>query len=1849
MSNVVFIDRPVTTPSSSPTQSTTQLDNIEDILDNVEDQVDNFVEVSDDTTKIEIPIEDGIGNPVIIVVEENSETGSTTISVPNQTDVTFNQDGNETTISIPGQGDITLITDDPSDGFDLVITPEQIKNADNVKCSVKSQNKGSCEFNNFVSVVGDKVLLSDKLSVDYEKDQNTQILDARANNLIIKDKNHQTKIGGDQTTLGNTSISLSFVDHSDDLIPNPNAKTLINSERTTLSFVSSNFKHEIEKDGAYKSQLEVKNRKGISGTISLQGTQSLLAIDTQDGVKYDSNPHGTNQGVKIDTNTPLSFRYAIDTDVNNPQSTMEIGVAQMNQNGETSRIQFTEYNLDGSKTDIVANGQTMIRVNQDNKSEREIKIDKNIPARVDIISDHIQITDRDSSNNVINETSLKGLRANANIDRKNQSTDVAATLDEIKFTDKDKNQLEATGNINALYSDNNLGTSISATTDYARYKNHKHEFTVSNGLFYSETQNKVSQGPDSIRTSRFLSGGLGEINSLSDNSNIVLNGPFNALEVREFDGDKTTIVNASSGSAIKDNYALVFDENIALSFQKAKEGNESLDIYSGTLKLSDTQKNNQLALSNSQTTASRYQINGKEIIKFNTKNDEVKAKIGKNDSSILMKDMLANYYKEDKYQYGELSFKKGEISRGPEDVRLEGLSLSYEIDESNQGQSIKTVMTNAQKLSANNLDYSVNISIPGESNSEEKFTIIYHQNDSIESFSIFNEDGKKVNLDLLDKDGSTYKLLMKSVTYYSDNEFQTLMANELNGKMDIKKGDDEKLLNFQLAKVHGIQSLDKNQQHLKIEDGKIEVADLANDQSIESDFKYLQYHKIDGNETLIASVQSLNFKDESAKKQNFDITNTEVFLHNSSQADTSAMITSSSINFEDLNYAVDIKIKDSALKDEQFQIIFLDSGDTKYTKIYSLKEGKKVEVSAEELKKDKYNILFDSIEYLEDQDFKTAIASNIEGQASRDDTRLKFNFDNIFATESKINGETSIIADNGNLDINKENQSIQAQISSFAYQESDKLKVGMIDISSLDLSKLSDTDKQDLVIKNAQVVFSDDNSEKIVNGKIDSIHFNDANYKVSMALKDGNDSEQFDLLFYEKDGEQFYRILGEENGLPVEINIEQLDKSKYKALFDSIDYFKSDTYQQFIANNISGELVDISGSSPSVHIFDFEKAIATEDNKSNSRSLLIRNGSLSSTSENNSQLIFDSFDYLEDSNGKTFQLGNFHGSTTELNGGNEMKRNFEATKATGFDSQLESFLKLENLQVTESGDDQKIKAQAKEVTYSQREIQEGDYIKVENLAALAGKINYQEYKLGEKSLSADIEFGSLMAQTLTDKDNKDITVFDAEDISFSAIDITEDIKLQAKTERLSLFNNEQIQTVEIKDLQDFSFNDFKNMTTVKSDADRILRVVQKDDTGNPIKEYLLLDNTILGITDDKNKVSADIRIQALEILQDKLKDQDIILRADLQGRAKLNEGVGAELNFALKGEKMVLENESYTSDDGSFSKHEIGINTTQGGKIENLSLTAGPSFLKDFISIKAKGGDNGRAVRFSVMQDKKAGTLYLRSEFKDGDKVKIKFLPFELESKKQGKDAIAELLVTPKGQNHINHLEIISSVADMEEVTKWLQVNADTIALRGDLSNKTALEIFYSKEDLWNNPFNLEDPYEIRKAATYGFALVKKQDSGAENSYGVMLSGDSEIAYNTNGNGVLKIAGIKMDRAGSIPGTLNMFFRRKTDDSTHMLNLGYSTTKHLVDFDHLSKDAPFHEGGMRSKGGGSLSYSYSKDLSSSSKISIGVGAYNDFTEPAVNICYEKRYTSRLSFYRCKAYRWHYCENAIYLR
>ena len=29
--------------------------------------------------------------------------------------------------------------------------------------------------------------------------------------------------------------------------------------------------------------------------------------------------------------------------------------------------------------------------------------------------------------------------------------------------------------------------------------------------------------------------------------------------------------------------------------------------------------------------------------------------------------------------------------------------------------------------------------------------------------------------------------------------------------------------------------------------------------------------------------------------------------------------------------------------------------------------------------------------------------------------------------------------------------------------------------------------------------------------------------------------------------------------------------------------------------------------------------------------------------------------------------------------------------------------------------------------------------------------------------------------------------------------------------------------------------------------------------------------------------------------------------------------------------------------------------------------------------------------------------------------------------------------------------------------------------------------------------------------------------------------------------------------------------------------------------------------------------------------------------------YEKRYTSRLSFYRCKAYRWHYCENAIYLR
>jgi hypothetical protein len=85
-------------------------------------------------------------------------------------------------------------------------------------------------------------------------------------------------------------------------------------------------------------------------------------------------------------------------------------------------------------------------------------------------------------------------------------------------------------------------------------------------------------------------------------------------------------------------------------------------------------------------------------------------------------------------------------------------------------------------------------------------------------------------------------------------------------------------------------------------------------------------------------------------------------------------------------------------------------------------------------------------------------------------------------------------------------------------------------------------------------------------------------------------------------------------------------------------------------------------------------------------------------------------------------------------------------------------------------------------------------------------------------------------------------------------------------------------------------------------GDRVVRVVERDESGTETGSYLLMKSTVLDIEDKENGVSANIRVGLLEFAQDKINDRNIILEADVEGRIdidKTKSPIAAEAKFAL--------------------------------------------------------------------------------------------------------------------------------------------------------------------------------------------------------------------------------------------------------------------------------------------------------------------------------------------------------------
>lgn len=515
-----------------------------------------------------------------------------------------------------------------------------------------------------------------------------------------------------------------------------------------------------------------------------------------------------------------------------------------------------------------------------------------------------------------------------------------------------------------------------------------------------------------------------------------------------------------------------------------------------------------------------------------------------------------------------------------------------------------------------------------------------------------------------------------------------------------------------------------------------------------------------------------------------------------------------------------------------------------------------------------------------------------------------------------------------------------------------------------------------------------------------------------------------------------------------------------------------------------------------------------------------------------------------------------------------------------------------------------------------------------------GYFDFVKYAGGAKAVngnapiaqSANLTFGNAIYARMEVEGQKPITVFQGQDINVVAVDYEKMLELNGRIGEVNFFEDSRITAVEAKDLENFRAEDHDNKISALLNADRVVRVIQRDDSGKETGSYLLIDSAFLEAKDHKNGINANIRVGVLEYFKDELSGRDLFLNVDVSGKVNVtnsNLPFDMEANFSAKANNVTTSSTSYVSDDGATVTQHFSIKAfNEQGSIDHISLSAGPSFLKDAVSFKAKGGpEGGKELSFTFHQDKRSGMYYIRAEFKEGESVKMKLFPFTLESKQVGNDAIADLLISPKGQNYMNHLQIITSVVDTHQITSWLEISesgmliASTPALGG-----VGIEIMYQDTDKFYVPGDPSSRID-GAAATLGAGIYIDGDSGARTSLGLMLSGDSEIGYHTNGT--FKVFGFDLGKEGRIPATINLYAKREFADGDALYGgLSYDLTSALVDENYLDPKGAYFEGGGRAPGSFGAAISYKKKLGERSSITFSVGANQDLTSPAACVTFK---------------------------
>ena len=969
-----------------------------------------------------------------------------------------------------------------------------------------------------------------------------------------------------------------------------------------------------------------------------------------------------------------------------------------------------------------------------------------------------------------------------------------------------------------------------------------------------------------------------------------------------------------------------------------------------------------------------------------------------------------------------------------------------------------------------------------------------------------------------------------------------------------------------------------------------------------------------------AKFDDLTFSQSNVKGK-LDITVAEIAVYSDKTDPTKAIqqgeMSLSKLGVQQLDYSVSVTAKDANGVAGNYKIFIFQEGQNKQFKIFG-EDGRQVFLDGVDKNNTHAQILLSSLEYFESDKFKSVLGKNIAGNLKQVDPKgdelISFNLGRVEGIQSLNPDFQQFKFEDGVVSQVTPKQNIEAKFSSGSVLVTDQngqkvttgnLGSGVLKASQSGANANLDFSSVDFVqVKGQGQAVSAKGINGVVNDKSGTVSVGGLNIEGTQADKVLYGKASLSNLSYKGSNNDKVTIKGAEVVYYSDSSVKEAQADISKLTAESKEYVVD-----VVAKGLDGKEGKFK-----VYLYEDGNVknykIFAEDGKQVQLDAALKDNQ-------HAKVLVESIEYL--------QSGNFQSALVKNVSGNLKTTDANGTFALGQLSYVgDKDLKVGSIQNAQ------INAQTKDIN-GQVNASQVNFTQLNTLSTkqLQGEITQGVVKVVKGNQDAKISVGSLLATQITNPNQEPVTIVSGKDIDLVAVDYAELVNVSGKLGGINYYKDAKIQRIEMSDLKNLSYEDLNNKINATINSNGLLLVESRDEKGNKIGTYVLLNSSTLEARDSKNGINANLRVGVLELLNDKLNDQNVILKADVEGKVTLDKTkspVKAEVNFAMKGQNLTTQSQSYVSADGNTVGKYFSISAANPeGRLDKLELSAGPSFLKDAISIQAKGSpEGGKSLEFTFLQDKAKGTYYLRAEFKDGDKVKVKLLPFTLESKLQNGDALAELMITPKGQNFYNHMEIISSIVSPQELTSWLGV-ADggmLIARTGTLGG-FGFEMMYQNKDKFIPPNqNNFDPMK-NKTNSYGAAVYHENDKGDRTSVGVLLSGDSEFDYQTNGRGVLKIMGQDMAQSGRLPGTLNVYAKKDfADGDSFYGGVFVDTTSFTVDPSKLAPNAAYFDGG-RNAGKFGASAAYSKKIDDVSRLTVAAGANNNFQDPAFCVEYSR--------------------------